>query len=120
VYAHHMTNVASIPGVIPWIKEHHKLTWYRSGFNPAINCDCITNNIAEVFNNWIKDYKDLPVCELTDKIRVMIIELFFRRTRIREKHNGKILPFVTNNLNAKSRGLGHLSQAKGDHSCIEV
>jgi hypothetical protein len=26
VYAHHMTNVASIPGVIPWMKEHHKLT----------------------------------------------------------------------------------------------
>jgi hypothetical protein len=33
VYAHHMTNVASIPGVIPWMKKHHKLTWYRSGFN---------------------------------------------------------------------------------------
>jgi hypothetical protein len=92
VYAHHMTNVASIPGVIPWMKEHHKLAWYRSGFNQAIKCDYITNNIAEVFNNWIKDYKDLPVCELADKIRVMLMELFFRRRRIREKLSAKILP----------------------------
>jgi hypothetical protein len=71
VYAHHMTNVAFIPGVIPWMKEYHKLTCYMSGFNQAIKCDYITNNIVEVFNNWIKDYKDLPVCELVDKIRVM-------------------------------------------------
>jgi hypothetical protein len=120
VYAHHMTNVASIPGVIPWMKEHHKLAWYRSGFNQAIKCDYITNNIAEVFNNWIKDYKDLPVCELADKIRVMLMELFFRRRRIREKLSAKILPSVTNLLNAKTRGLGQLSLAKGDHYCAEV
>jgi hypothetical protein len=28
--------------------------------------------MAEVFNNWIKDHKDLPVCDLADKIREMI------------------------------------------------
>jgi hypothetical protein len=120
MYAHHMVSVASIPDVIPWIKEHHKLTWYMSGFNPAIKCDYITNNIADVFNNWIKDYKDLPVCELADKIRVMLMKLLFRRRRIREKLNRKILPSITNILNAKTRGLDHLSLAKGDHYCVEV
>jgi hypothetical protein len=29
----------------------------------------VTSNVAEVFNNWMKDVKDLPVVELTDKIR---------------------------------------------------
>jgi hypothetical protein len=76
VYEHHMVNVASIGGGKVWLKEYHSLLWYGSGFDPTIKCDYITNNIAEVFNNWIKDYKDLPVCQLTDKIRVMIIELF--------------------------------------------
>jgi hypothetical protein len=71
-----MTNVASISGAKAWLKEYHSLLWYRSGFNPTIKCDYITNNIAEVFNNWIKDYKDLPVCQLADKIRMMIMELF--------------------------------------------
>jgi hypothetical protein len=76
VYEHHMANVAPIGGVKAWLKEYHSLLWYRSGFNPVIKCDYITNNIADVFNNWIKDYKDIPVCQLDDKIRVMIMELF--------------------------------------------
>jgi hypothetical protein len=76
VYEHHMANVTSIGGGKVWLKEYHSLLWYGSGFDPTIKCDYITNNIAEVFNNWIKDYKDLPVCQLTDKIRVMIMELF--------------------------------------------
>jgi hypothetical protein len=85
VYEHHKTNFAAIAGVSSWLKEHHNLLWYRSGFNPAIKCDYIfsqkkcdyiTNNIAEVFNNWIQDYKDLPVCQLADKLRVMIMKLF--------------------------------------------
>jgi hypothetical protein len=48
------------------------------------------------------------------------MELFFRRRRIREKLNAKILPSVTNLLNAKTRGLDQLSLAKGDHYCAEV
>jgi hypothetical protein len=76
------------------------LFWYRSGFNPDIKCDCITNNIAEVFNNWIKDFKDLPICELANKIRVMVMELFFRRRRIAEKLHGKILPSIITILKA--------------------
>jgi hypothetical protein len=82
VHDYHKVNVVSIEGVIPWLNHWHSLLWYRSGFNPAIKCDYITNNISEVFNNWIKDHKDLAVCELAEKIRVMVMELFFRRMRI--------------------------------------
>jgi hypothetical protein len=120
VYEHHKANVACIDGVFVWRKQHHKLLWYRSGFNTAIRCDYVTNNITEVFNNWIKDYKDLPVCELSDKIRVILMELFFRRRKIGEKLKGKILPFVLNTLTTRTRGLGHLSLVKGDHYCAKV
>jgi hypothetical protein len=51
-----------------WFKQNYSLLWYKSGFNPDIKCDYVTNNIAGVFNNWIKDYKDIRVCELADKI----------------------------------------------------
>jgi hypothetical protein len=34
--------------------------------------------------------------------------------------NGKILPSILNVLNARTRGLGHLSLTKGDHYCAEV
>jgi hypothetical protein len=120
VYEHHKLNIVGIDGVATWLKQCHSLLWYRSGFNLDIKCDYITNNIAEIFNNWIKDYKDLPVCELVDKIRVMIMELFFRRRRIGERLHGKILPSILNILRARTRGLGHLSLIKGDHYCAEV
>jgi hypothetical protein len=117
VYEHHKANVVAIDGLTHWFKEHHSLLSYRSGFNPHIKCDYITNNIAEVFNNWIKDYKDLPVCELVDKIRVMIMELFFRRRRIVDNLDGKMLPSIINTLRARTRGLGHLSLAKRRPLC---
>jgi hypothetical protein len=94
--------------------------WYRNGFNSDIKCDYITNNVAEAFNNWIKDYKDLPVCELANKIRVMIMELFFRRRQIGEKLNEKILPSVINILKERTAGLDRLSLVKGDHYSGEV
>ena len=39
--------------VVKWLIDYHNLLWYRCGFNPDIKCDYITNNIVEVFNNWI-------------------------------------------------------------------
>jgi hypothetical protein len=67
----------------------------RSGFSPAIKCDYFTNNLAESFNNWIKDYKALPICDLADKYRVLVMILWDKRRRIAQKMSGKILPAVT-------------------------
>jgi hypothetical protein len=120
VHGQHKTNVVGIDGFIPWMKLNHPLLWYRSGFKIDIKCDYITNNIAKVFNNWVKDHKDLPICELVDKIRVKIMELFFKRRRIGDKLEGKILPLIINILNARTRGLGHLSLAKNDYYSAEV
>jgi hypothetical protein len=78
VHEQHKANVVEIDSFIAWIKLNHPLLWYQSGFNMDIKCDYITNNIAEVFNNWVKDHKDLPICELADKIRVKIMEFFLR------------------------------------------
>jgi hypothetical protein len=119
VYEQHRANFLAINGIGPWRKEYHSGLWYRSGFNPSIKCDYITNNIAELFN-WIKDHKDLPICDLADKIRVKLMELFFRRRRIADRLTRKTLPSVLNILRARARGLGHLSLVKGDHYCAEV
>jgi hypothetical protein len=74
VHEQHKANVVGIDGLTKWFKENHYFLWYRSGFNSDIKCDYITNNISEVFNNWIKDHNDLPVCDLANKIRVMIMK----------------------------------------------
>jgi hypothetical protein len=76
--------------------------------------------MIESFNNWIKDSKDLPVCELADKLREKIMELFHRRCRISRMFEGKILPPVLRVLKDRTRGLDHLSYVKWNNYIAEV
>src|SRR5688572_6092158 len=93
-----------------YLDQYHKLKWIRSDFNLTIKCDYVTNNIAEVFNNRIRDINDLPVCEIADKLRQMIMILWHKRRWIGQMLVGRILPVVLHVLKAQtSWGLGHLS-----------
>ncbi|CAO2190691.1 unnamed protein product [Urochloa humidicola] len=117
----HMTQIISASNEsCEWLLKNHSLKWMRCAFNPDIKCDYITNNLAEVFNNWVKDYKDLPVTELIDKIREMIMTLWEKRRKIGERLEGKILPAVLRQLKARTRGLGHLTVVKSDQHSAEI
>jgi hypothetical protein len=68
-YSNIFTNVKEASDqVLPWLEKNHKLLWMRSAFNPAVKCDYITNNLAECFNSWIKDWKDLQFVTLLTKL----------------------------------------------------
>jgi hypothetical protein len=106
---------------VEWLRTHHKLLWYMCGFNPEIKCDYITSNIAESFNNWIRDHKDLPVADLADKIREMIMVLWNKRRIIAYRlPEGRILPAVMVQLRANTRGSGHLKIVPCSHLSAEV
>jgi len=64
--------------------------------------------ILQSFNNWIRDWKDLPVVELGDKIREMSMVLWNKRRLISEKLEGNILPAILTILKARTTGLGNL------------
>jgi hypothetical protein len=85
-----------------------------------IKCDYVTNNIAEVFNNWIKDWKYLPVCDLADRIREEIMEMFHRRRMIAQKLQGRIFIVGSAYPTRQNRGLGHLSVRKANNYIAEV
>ncbi|WVZ87975.1 hypothetical protein U9M48_034546 [Paspalum notatum var. saurae] len=107
--------------VLPWLHQHHKLKWARSKFLEEIKCDNFTNNVAEVWNKWVKDLKDLPVAELADTLRSKFMDLFARRRRIGEKLDGHtMLPIVVRQLHASSRQLGHLRVLEGGRDEAEV
>lgn len=95
VFTHHMQKVlAASSRVHEYLSTYHSLKWMRCSFNANIKCDYITNNLAESFNNWIKHYKDLPVDELADIYRELLMKLVYKRRRIGEKLRGKIIPTV--------------------------
>ena len=89
-----------------WLQTHHSLLWYRSGFNTVIKCDHINNNLAESFNNRVKKFKDLPVHDMVDQIRIM--RLWELRRRIGDALQGDKLPAVVQQVVNRSRNLTHL------------
>lgn len=92
----------------------------RSAFNPGIKCDYVTNNLAEYFNNWTKDWKELPIVELADKIRGMIMRVWNTSRLIGEELEGKILPAVVRQLKARTTGLEILIVVQFDSFVEEV
>ena len=103
-----------------WLNTHHSLLWYRSGFNTAIKCDHINNNLAESFNNKVKHLKDLPVHDMVDQIRIMIMRLWELRGKIANILEGDKLPAVVQQVVNRSRNLSHLSVEKSSLWGAEV
>lgn len=121
VFSHHMQKVlAASSRVHEYLSTYHSLKWMRCSFNADIKCDYINNNLAESFNNWIKDYKDLPVDELADTYRELLMKLVYKRRRIGEKLRGKIIPAVIQQIFNRTRGLGHLKVGKSGNGSCEV
>jgi hypothetical protein len=60
----------------PWMDTYHSVLWYISGFNTVIKCDHIDNNLTASFNNMINEFKDLPIHDMVDQIRIMIMRLW--------------------------------------------
>ena len=112
--------LAASPDVQKWLTEHHPFLWARSKFCDDIKCDYINNNLAESWNAWIKEHKNLPVHMMADAIREKIMVLFAKRRKISTALSPGILQAVIHQLNAASRGLGHLNISSGHPNQAEV
>jgi hypothetical protein len=120
-YEHIASIISENAEAVQWLQKNHNLLWYRCGFNSEIKCDYITNNIAESFNNRIRDHKDLPVADLADKIKDIIMQLWYKRRNIAYKlPAGRILPAIMVQLKANTRGLGHLKIEPSTNWSAEV
>jgi hypothetical protein len=102
------------PKATRWLLDNHKQLWARSKFSTANKCDYVTNNIAETFNSWIREEKSIPIVELMDKIRQLIMDRFCTRRQLMEKLSRfKILPSVIKDLHNKSRNLRYNIRRSG-------
>jgi hypothetical protein len=104
---------------IKYLHMHHNRVWTRSKFSAVTKVEYVSNNLAEVFNNWIREEKQLALVELLDKLREMIMILLERRRAVAEKLLGYILPSVIKELNRKSKGL-HYLEARASPSVAEI
>ena len=59
----------SFGSVSKYLQQTHKKLWTRSQFGTDSKVDYVTNNLAESFNNWIKEEKTKHIDDLMDTIR---------------------------------------------------
>jgi hypothetical protein len=112
-HSYHLGKImTACPEFATWLNTYHSLLWYRADFNTAIKCDHINNNLAESFNNRVKELKDLPVHDLVDQIRLLMMRLWELRSRIGALLQGDKLPAVVQQVVNRSRKLSHLSVDK--------
>ncbi|XP_062182027.1 uncharacterized protein LOC133886292 [Phragmites australis] len=104
------------PVAVAYLNKNHKHSWIRSKFSELSKVEYVCNNIAESFNNWIKDTKGLQLDDLIDKIRQMIMVRMSSRKIIADRLQGNILPSVVKALHAKSRGLRYEIFRSGDNA----
>uniref|UniRef100_A0A0A8ZXH5 Zinc finger PMZ-type domain-containing protein n=1 Tax=Arundo donax TaxID=35708 RepID=A0A0A8ZXH5_ARUDO len=93
------------PDAIEWLDENHPYLWSRSQFSDQCKVDHINNNLSECFNKWIMKTKDLQIVNMHNKIRQMIITKFDLRGIIDRKMRGKIIPSISNALNAQQKAI---------------
>jgi hypothetical protein len=77
-------------------------------FSEASKCDYVTNNIAETFNSWIRHEKSLPVIDLMDRIRQLLMQKMFLTRKIARKLQDKMLPNIMKDLNSRSKELKYM------------
>jgi hypothetical protein len=89
----------------PWMNQYHPLLWYKSGFNTEIKCDHINNNLVESFNSRTKEFKESPVHDMVDHIRIIIMKLWELSRSFADLMQGDKLPAVVQQVVNRSRNL---------------
>ncbi|KAE8780210.1 hypothetical protein D1007_46599 [Hordeum vulgare] len=95
---------------------------FKAGCHPYLSIDSsfLTGKWNESFNNKVKQLKDLPVHDMVDQIRVMLMRLWELKKKIVDCVQGDKLPAVVQQVVNRSRGLTHLSIEKSSLWGAEV
>jgi len=96
---------AAKPEAVKYLQQTHKKLWTRSQFGTDSKVDYVTNNLAESFNNWIKEEKAKHIDDLMDTIRQKLLIKWNTRKKVAKKFVGKILPHVMQQLREDSFNL---------------
>ena len=97
-----------------WARQRRRILVHLNGWMRTIHMFGVEANSLKIarqitstttflcFNSWVSKTKDFQVVEMHDKIRQMIIKKMVLRSKIARKMSGKIIPAVSNALNAKT------------------
>ena len=65
-------------------------------------------NLAESYDEWTMNIKDMPLVDIVDRLRQMTMEVWYKRRSHGSKLSGNILPTVIQELNAETTSLRNI------------
>jgi hypothetical protein len=87
-----------------WVKAIPKDHISRHAFNTRSRTDLVVNNLSEVFNRYILDYRDKPIRTMCELIRTRVMTRFYLKGSAAEKVGWDITPVMSEKLeSAKSK-----------------
>ncbi|XP_043714546.1 uncharacterized protein LOC122662909 [Telopea speciosissima] len=97
-----------------WLMKNPPSRWSRHAFDQGAKIDHVTNNMTESFNQWIAPYRDKPIVNLIDQLKVQLMTRFQKRYASACTFKGTITPAVRKRLDSIERAAwGYTGYAAG-------
>ncbi|XP_073136524.1 uncharacterized protein [Henckelia pumila] len=77
-----------------WLGKIPPVHWARSHFFSSCLCDVIVNNMAESFNSYVLEARDMPIISMFDWIRRKLMVRMQEKRIGMEKYDGDICPNI--------------------------
>ena len=76
----HMAELYKIsPAAHDWLMGIPVVCWAKHCFPTHTKCSHVTNNMTESFNNWIGNFRAMPILRMLEEIRQKIMTLIHKR-----------------------------------------
>ena len=76
----HMEELKTIsPEGYEWLMKIPTVCWAKHLFPPHTKCSHVTNNMTESFNNWINNFRGLPIVRMFEEIRRKTMRLIHKK-----------------------------------------
>ncbi|KAH9670098.1 mutator transposase mudra protein [Citrus sinensis] len=117
----HMEELKNItPDGYEWLMKIPIACWAKHLFSPHTKCSHVTNNMTESFNNWINNYRGLPIVRMFEEIRRKIMRLIHKRHEAALGWNNELPPVVRRKIVEGRLATRSLSIIFGHNETFEV
>ncbi|XP_024042355.1 uncharacterized protein LOC127899355 [Citrus sinensis] len=94
-FNNHMAEIYSIYlAAHKWLLQIPVVCWAKHCFPIQIKCSHVTNNMTESFNNWISNFRGMPIVRMLEEIRRKIMILIHKRYEQANTWQDELPPFV--------------------------
>ncbi|KAH9778241.1 SWIM-type domain-containing protein [Citrus sinensis] len=113
----HMEELKNItPDGYEWLMKIPIACWAKHLFSPHTKCSHVINNMTESFNNWINNYRSLPIVRMFEKI----MRLIHKRHEAALGWNDELPPVVRRKIVEGRLAARSLSIIFGHNETFEV